>query len=313
MEISIVVPVYNDEHNLHELKNRIFEQVSVLATSFELIFINDFSKDTSIDVIKELCTSNNNIEYIDFSRNFGQQIAITAGLAKAKGKYIVIMDSDLQDPPELIPKLYDKIKEGYEVVYAKRADRKGENFFKKSSAHLFYRLINKLTNVDLPVDVGEFRIIHKKVAKVLLQMPEREKYLRGQIAWIGFKQTHVLFNREKRHSGSSNYSIWALFKMAMNGITSFSNFPLKLASFIGFTVSLVAFVLMLYTLYSRFITGNYVPGWASLMMSVLFIGGIQLISIGIIGEYIGRMSENIRQRPLYIIKESSYELDEESD
>lgn len=270
-----------------------------------MIFINDGSRDKSIQLVRELAAKNTFVKFIDFSRNFGHQIAVTAGIDYSSGEYIVIIDADLQDPPELIPVMYEKMKEGYEVVYARRRKRAGESYMKKITAKVFYRILAKLTSVDIPVDTGDFRIMHRKVAEVLMKMSEQQKFLRGQIAWIGFNQTYIEYDREERFAGDTGYPYKKMIRFALDGITSFSNVPLKFATFTGFIVSGITFIMALYALYSRFISKQYVPGWTSLMLAVLFIGGVQLISIGIIGEYISRLGSNIRNRPLYIIKDSN--------
>jgi dolichol-phosphate mannosyltransferase len=218
---------------------------------------------------------------------------------------VVIIDADLQDPPELIKDLYVKLKEGYDVVYAKRKTRQGESYMKKTTAKLFYRILSKITSINIPLDTGDFRIISRKVVEILNKMPEQHKFLRGQISWVGFKQTFIEYDRAERIAGETGYTYRKMIRFALDGITSFSNFPLKFATATGFLFSIVSFFIMLYTLYSRFITRDYQPGWASLMITILFIGGIQLIGIGIIGEYISRLSDNVRNRPLYIIDESN--------
>ena len=217
------------------------------------------------------------------------------------------MDSDFQDPPSLIIDLCNKINEGYDVVYAKRKSRKGESIFKKLTAKIFYRILRLITKCNIPIDAGDFRVFNRKVANILCQMPEQQKFIRGQIAWIGFRQTFIEFDRPNRKGGKSGYPIGKMLKFALDGITSFSDFPLKFATYLGFLVSFVAFVLMLWALYQRLVVKEYVQGWTSLILSVLFIGGIQLISIGIIGEYIGRIGSNVRKRPLYIINDTNCE------
>lgn len=309
MEISIIIPIYNEELNLKLMYDRLYKVILTMNITYEFIFINDGSIDNSMNIIKELANINRNVKYIDFSRNFGHQIAVSAGLERSKGKSVVIIDADLQDPPELIIDLYEKHKEGYEVVYAKRRSRKGENFMKKWTAKLFYRILGSITSVSIPVDTGDFRLIDRKVVEVLKNMPEQQKFLRGQISWIGFRQVAVEYDRDERHAGKTGYTYKKMIRFALDGITSFSNFPLKFATYTGFIVSFLAFLIMLYALYSRFIIKEYVPGWTSLILSVMFIGGIQLICVGIIGEYIGRLSANIRNRPLYIINETNFEND----
>lgn len=303
--LSIIIPIFNEQPNILLLYERLKAVTQKLEVETEYIFVNDGSRDQSILLIKQLAAANKDVKYIDFSRNFGHQIAVTAGLDRSKGNAIVIIDADLQDPPELIIDLYNKYKEGYEVVYAKRRQRDGETFLKKFTAKTFYRILKKITTIDIPVDTGDFRIIDRKIVDLLKQMPEQHKFLRGQISWIGFNQTFVEYDRQERHGGKTGYTYRKMLRFALDGITSFSNFPLKFATIAGFFVSGITFFIMLYALYSRFILKVYQPGWTSLMISVLFIGGVQLIGIGIIGEYISRMSDNIRKRPLYIVKDTN--------
>jgi dolichol-phosphate mannosyltransferase len=306
MDLSVIIPIYNEEGNIQKLFDRLHGVTEGLGLkNVEFIFVNDGSKDNSIELIKQLASREKTVKYINFSRNIGHQIAVTAGLDKATGDAVVIIDADLQDPPELINDLYKKLRSGYEVVYAKRRSRQGESFMKKFIAKMFYRILAKMTSINIPVDTGDFRIMDKKIIEVLRQMPEQEKFLRGQISWIGFNQTFVEYDRDERASGKTGYTYRKMIRFAMDGITSFSNFPLKFASITGFIVSGISFFMILYALYSRFISKDYVEGWTSLMLAVLFLGGIQLIGIGIIGEYISRMSANVKNRPLYIIRESN--------
>jgi polyisoprenyl-phosphate glycosyltransferase len=305
MEISIVIPVYNEEENIKVLCERIRQAITGLCPEFEIVFINDGSADGSMEQIRELAGKYPEVKYIDFSRNFGHQIAVSAGIDYAKGNAIVIIDADLQDPPELIPELYLKMKEGYEVVYARRKSRKGESYFKKLTARLFYRLLARMTRIKIPVDAGDFRIIDRKIVEVLRQMPEKHKYLRGQISWIGFNQTYIEYERRERNAGKSGYSFRKMLHFALDGITAFSDVPLKIVTFFGLLVSIFAFVVALYALYSRYILKDYVQGWTSLMISVLFIGGVQMIAIGIIGEYLSRMNADVRNRPLYVVKDTN--------
>jgi glycosyltransferase involved in cell wall biosynthesis len=303
MELSIIIPIYNEEGNLNLLYERISKVAASITNDYELIFINDGSRDNSLQMIVSMAVSDQHVRYINFSRNFGHQIAVTAGIDHCSGDAVAIIDADLQDPPELIVELYNKMKEGYQVVYARRRSRSGESFMKKFTAKMFYRILAKITSIKIPVDTGDFRIMHRKIIDVLKQMPEQQKYLRGQIAWAGFKQTYILYDRDERHAGSTGYTYKKMIRFALDGITGFSNLPLKFATIAGFIVSGVTFLVSLYALYARFIAKDYVPGWTSLILAVLFIGGVQLISIGIIGEYMSRMSANVRNRPLYIVDE----------
>ena len=304
-DLSIIIPVYNEESNVNLLYDRLTKVVLALGLSYEFIFINDGSKDKTIALVKNLVKKDKHIKYIDFSRNFGHQIAVTAGLDLSMGKAVVIIDADLQDPPELIKDLYEKMQEGYEVVYAKRRKRDGESFMKKFTARTFYRILKSITSVEIPVDTGDFRIMDRKVVNVLKNMPEHHRFIRGQISWIGFNQTFVEYDREERFAGETGYTYRKMIKFALDGITAFSDFPLRLATFMGFMVSGIAFFVLLYALYMRLIVENYVPGWTSVITSVLFLGGVQLITIGIIGEYISRINTEAKRRPLYIVKDTN--------
>lgn len=303
--LSVIIPVYNEEQNLPLILERLLGVVQDLGSSCEFIYVNDGSTDASMRIIAEQTKADQRVKFVNLSRNFGHQVAVMAGLEYSSGDRVVIIDADLQDPPELISELWAKMDQGFDVVYAKRKARKGDGAMKKLTAKIFYRILNRLTNVEIPVDTGDFRMITRRVVEALECMPEREKYLRGQIAWVGFDQTYVEYDRDARATGDTGYSVGKMFSLALDAITSFSNFPLRFATISGFVVSFISFLLMLYALYSRFVLREYEPGWTSLMLSILFIGGIQLISVGIIGEYLGRVGANVRQRPLYIVKETN--------
>ncbi|MDX1461764.1 MAG: glycosyltransferase family 2 protein [Marinirhabdus sp.] len=303
--LTIVVPIFNEEGNIATLYQRLQAAAVEITESYEFIFVNDGSSDHSLDELVKLTAKDNRVFYLNFSRNFGHQIAVTAGLNHANGEAVVIIDGDLQDPPELIPELYAKYKEGYDVVYAKRLKRKGENFFKKFTAKVFYRVLKYSTSVEIPLDTGDFRLIDKKVVACLNQMPEQNKFIRGQIAWLGFKQTEVLYNRDSRQEGKTGYTLGKMLRFAMDGITGFSDKPLLYVSRLGFIISFVAFLIIIYAIYSHYVLDRTITGWTSLIVSFMFIGGIQLISIGVIGEYISRMNRNILKRPLYIVESSN--------
>lgn len=303
--ISVVIPVYNEAQNIEMLYTRLTQVLDKLNLSREFIFVNDGSHDQSEAILKQMSARNSEVKYINLSRNFGHQVAVSAGLDYTSGDKVIIIDADGQDPPEIIEKMYLKSLEGFEVVYARRINRKGESWMKRWTAKWFYRLINKITQVAIPLDTGDFRIIDRKVVEQLRIMPEKHKFLRGQIAWIGFNQTAVEFERDERHGGSTGYSYRKMIRFALDGITSFSNWPLRLATISGFVFAFIGFILIAYTLYSRFIIERYEPGWASQMVTIIFLGGIQLIGIGIIGEYISRMNDNLRNRPLYIVRDSN--------
>ena len=304
-DISVIVPIYNEQGTIPELYQRLSQAVQQVSPNYELIFVNDGSKDHSLWELLKLSEADEKVFYLNFSRNFGHQIAVSAGLDACQGRAVVIIDGDLQDPPELIPELYRKYQEGYEVVYARREQRAGEGWFKKLSAKLFYRLLKSITSIDIPLDTGDFRLIDHKVVHYLRLMPEQNKFLRGQIAWIGFKQTEVRFNRDKRKYGQTNYPLSKMLRFALDGITSFSDLPLKLATQLGFLLSICSFLIILYALYSHFVLARTISGWTSIIISSMAIGGVQLITLGIIGEYISRINKNILNRPLYIIEKSN--------
>ena len=310
--LSVVIPIYNEEQIIDELYQRLAKSVSEVTSSFELIFVNDGSSDNSLLELIRLSEQHKQVYYINFSRNFGHQIAVTAGLDACRGEAVVIIDGDLQDPSGLIPKIYKKHKEGFEVVYAKRNKRQGETFFKKTTAKLFYRLLKRMTSTEIPVDTGDFRLIDQKVVRYLRKMPEQNKFLRGQIAWLGFKQTHVLYDRDSRKAGETGYTFSKMFQFAMDGITGFSDKPLAFVSRIGFFISFISFLIILYAVYAHFVMDETITGWTSLIVSIMFIGGIQLISVGVIGEYISRINKNVRDRPLYIVAETNIKNPEDA-
>lgn len=309
-DLSVIIPVYNEESNLRELYQRLVAVCRQLELSYEFVFVNDGSTDQSQQAIQEIAALDPGVKFITFSRNFGHQVAVSAGIDHAFAKYIAIIDADLQDPPEAIAALYHRLNEGFDVVYARRRKRKGESFMKKATAKAFYRILWRITSVDIPVDTGDFRIMKGKVADILRKMPEQHKFIRGQIAWAGFKQSYVEYDRMERKNGKTGYSYAKMTRFASDGITSFSDLPLKLVTWSGFFVAFIAFVVSIYSLYSKFVLGGAVPGWASLMISLLFLGGVQLISLGIMGEYISRIASNVRNRPLYVIDESNFSDDQ---
>jgi dolichol-phosphate mannosyltransferase len=307
MEISTIVPAYNEEKNIPLIYERLTQTLSQITNDYEIIFVNDCSKDNTLETIKTIAQQDSHIKYISFSRNFGHQIAVSAGLDLCKGNAVVIIDCDLQDPPELILEMYEKYKEGYKVVYAKRLTREGETWFKKITAKMFYRILAAMTSIEIPIDVGDFRLIDNVVVKHLRNMPEKSKYLRGQISWIGYKQTFVEYHRDSRIYGKTNYPLKKMLRLAFDGITAFSDKPLKMASAICIISAIISLLAIVYALLSHFIFDSAVSGWTSLIISILFIGGVQLITIGIIGEYIARINNDVRNRPLYIIEEQNIE------
>lgn len=307
MEISAIIPSYNEQDNVGIMYERMTKTLSKISPDYEIIYINDCSKDQTLLRIKELAAKDTHVKYLSFSRNFGHQIAVSAGLDYCSGKAVVIIDGDLQDPPELIEQMYEKYKEGYKVVYARRTSREGETWFKKATAKIFYRLLASMTSIDIPVDVGDFRLIDQVIVKHLRNMPEKSKYIRGQISWIGYKQTFVNYHRDARIYGKTNYPLKKMLRFALDGITAFSDKPLKIASGLGIVAAIVSLLALVYALVAHFCFNSTITGWTSLILSVLFIGGVQLITIGIIGEYIARINNDVRNRPLYILEENNME------
>lgn len=303
--ISVILPIFNEENNIQPVYDRLVKSLEHTAENFELLYVNDGSRDRSLELIVELSRKDQRVKFLSFSRNFGHQVAISAGVDYCSGDKVVFIDADGQDPPELIPKMLNTLKEGFEVVYARRTARKGESTMKLLTAKWFYRILGSITQINIPMDTGDFRMIGPRATSVLRNMPEQNKFFRGQIAWMGFRQTHIDYERDERLSGNTGYSYARMIRFALDGITSFSDVPLKLATIGGFFCAGIGFLLILYTLYARYVTQVYQPGWASLMITIVFLGGIQLIGIGIIGEYISRINQNVRQRPLYIVEQSN--------
>ena len=306
-DLSIVVPVYNEEKSIRLMYDRLLASITVISNNFEIIFVNDGSIDNSFLELVKLSKEDERVKYINFSRNFGHQIAVTAGLDYSKGTAVVIIDGDLQDPPEVIPEMYAMYKEGFEVVYGQRLKRKGDNFFKKITAKYFYRILKKITSINIPLDTGDFRLIDQKIVKDLKNMPEQNKFLRGQIAWLGYRQTSVFFERDERKFGETGYPFSKMLKFALDGITGFSDVPLQFVTKTGIFISFISFLVILYAIFSHFILERTITGWTSLIISSMFIGGVQLISVGIIGEYISRINKNVQSRPLYIVSETNIE------
>lgn len=301
--LSIVVPVYNEQEVIDETYKRLCAVFADIDMNIEYIFINDGSKDDTYFCLKKIAESSNQVKVINFARNFGHQIAITAGMDYAAGDAVVIIDADLQDPPEVILQMVEKWKEGFDVVYGKRLKRQGETFFKKFTARAFYRFLDSMTDVKLPVDVGDFRLIDRKVCDAMKMLPERSRYVRGLVSWVGFKQTSVEYVREKRFAGETKYPFKKMLKLANDGIISFSYKPLKLATFFGIIVSILSFIYLIVVLFQKLFNHNIVAGWASSMAVSLFFNGVMLIVIGIMGEYVGRIYEEVKARPLYIVRE----------
>lgn len=300
---SVIVPVYNEEEVIDESYKRLINVLNNLDGTFELIYINDGSRDASEQKILNIIKNDQNVRLINFSRNFGHQSAISAGMDFAKGNAVIVIDADLQDPPEVIPEMIKKWKEGYEVVYGKRKKRTGETVFKKATASMFYRLLRKLTDVDIPIDAGDFRLIDRKVCDAMKSLKERNRYIRGLVSWVGYKQTFVEYDRDKRFAGETKYPLKRMVKLAADGITSFSHKPLKLAISFGFFLALLSFIYMLVVVYQRIFTNTTITGWSSTIIIILFTQGVVLMVLGLIGEYIGRIYDEIKERPVYIVDE----------
>lgn len=301
---SIVAPIYNEIDNIPEFYRRIKEVMDSNGEEWELVLVDDGSTDGSTDKIRELAASDKRVRPVIFARNFGHQIAITAGWDYARGEAVVIIDADLQDPPEVILDLAQKWKEGYEVVYAVRVEREGESWFKVWTASLFYRLIYRITDVKIPLDTGDFRLMDRKVVDVIKSMRERHRFPRGMSAWVGFKQVGVDYKRAARHAGVTKYPFKKMFKLALNAITGFSYFPLQVATYIGFFSAGLAILTIPVVVIMRITGSQAFFGQATTLIAVLFLGGVQLISLGILGEYIGRIYDEAKGRPLYIVREA---------
>lgn len=300
---SVVIPIFNEEENIPVLYKRLIDVFKGIEGNYEIIFVDDGSYDSSWHLLNKIYKNNSHVKIFKFSRNFGHQIAISAGIDAAQGDAVITMDGDLQDPPELIPKLIEKWKEGYQVVYAMRKARKGEKFLKKGVAGIFYRLLRGLSEIKIPMHTGDYRLMDKNIAVKLKGLKEHYRFIRGLTSWMGFKQTGVEFVREPRYKGKVKYSFWKLLRLALNGIISFSIKPLQVATFMGFATSIFAFFYAVWAIFSRFLLNKIVPGWTLPVVIVLFLGGVQLITLGIIGEYIGRIYGEVKGRPLYIIEE----------
>jgi len=301
---SIVAPIYNELENISELYRRVSEVMNSTGEPWELVLVDDGSTDGSTDAIRALAREDDCVRPVIFARNFGHQIAITAGWDYARGDAVVIIDADLQDPPELILDMAKKWKEGYEVVYAVRAEREGESWFKIWTASLFYRLIYFITDVKIPLDTGDFRLMDRKVVNVLKDMRERHRFPRGMSAWVGFKQIGVEYKRAARKAGETKYPFRKMFRLALNAITSFSYFPLQVATFFGFASAGIAIIAIPVVVALRLLGSQFFEGQTTTLISVLFLGGVQLISLGILGEYVGRLYDEAKGRPLYIVREA---------
>src|SRR5512138_2356851 len=301
---SIVAPIYNELENLPQLYRRIKDVMDSTGEPWELVLVDDGSTDGSTEAICQLAKQDKRVRPVIFARNFGHQIAITAGWDYARGDAVVIIDADLQDPPEVILEMAKKWKEGYEVVYAIRAERQGESWFKLWTSSIFYRIIYRITDVKIPLDTGDFRLMDRKVVEVLKQMRERHRFPRGMSAWVGFKQIGINYKRAARVAGETKYPFRKMFRLALNAVTGFSYFPLQVATYFGFASAGLAILAMPVVIYLRISGSQAFFGQASTLLAVLFLGGVQLISLGILGEYVGRLYDEAKGRPLYIVREA---------
>lgn len=299
MLLSVIVPLYNEEEIVAKTFQVLEEELK--NVEHELIFVNDGSKDKTREILESLLPSTPYNKLVNFSRNFGHQAAFSAGLDKATGEAVVIIDGDLQDPPSLIHEMLEKWREGYQVVYAQRNKRAGETIFKKFTAFAFYRLIGKLTSIDIPPDTGDYRLMDRCVVDQLKNLPERSRFLRGLVCWVGFKKIGVKYDRAERSAGTSKYPLKKMVRLALDGITGFSSSPLKISFYMGIFATLVGFGVFVWSIIEKIMSpATTVPGWASLMTVIVFFSGVQLMTIGILGEYIGRIYDEVKQRPLYI-------------
>lgn len=300
--ISIVVPCFNEAEVIAETVKQLDKFCDeVVDLQVEIIFVDDGSRDETRLLIEDFFKTNSRINLICLARNFGHQVAITAGIDVAQGDAVIIIDADLQDPPEVMHAMIEKWREGFDVVYGMRADRRGESFFKLTTAKVFYRLLNWISDISIPMDTGDFRLMSRPVVDVLCSMPERDRFVRGMVSWVGFRQTALPYKREPRFAGESKYPLKKMLSFATDGILSFSIKPLRLSVSLGMTCAGIAFMGILYALVLRIFTNIWVEGWTALMIAVLFIGGVQLISVGILGEYIGRIYNEVKRRPLYVV------------
>jgi len=304
MLVSVIVPCYNEEQVIVETNRELVATLAAIpGIDFEIIYVDDGSRDATADMLHAIHAADSHVRVVLLSRNFGHQLAVSAGLEHAAGDAAVIIDADLQDPPAVIPEMIERWRDGYDVVYGVRGVRAGETVFKRWTARAFYRLINRISEIEIPLDVGDFRLLDRKVVDVLLAMPERDRFLRGLVSWIGFRQVAVLYNRAPRRAGQSKYPLMKMVRFAVDSVISFSFAPLRLAIWGGFIALGASFVGIVYALVIRLYTTDWVKGWASIFTAVLFLGGVQLITLGIVGEYVGRIYAEVKLRPLFVVRE----------
>lgn len=302
-ELSIIVPLYCEESNINYLFERLETVAHNLRVTYEIVCVDDGSKDSTLLRLIDHHKRNPAIKVVALARNFGKELALTAGIDYSQGQAVVPIDADLQDPPECIQALMEKWREGYDVVYAKRRTRAGESWLKKLSANGFYRVIARMSQVPIPQDTGDFRLMDRQVVDALKQLPERTRFMKGLFAWVGYRQTFIIYDRDARHSGDTKWNYWKLWNFAIDGIVSFSSTPLRVWAYLGVIISIISFIYASFLVLRTLVLGIDVPGYASLMVAILFLGGVQLVSLGIIGEYLGRVYEEVKQRPLYLVRE----------
>ncbi len=302
--LSVVVPCHNEQDNVGPLLERLIPVLSELGSDFEVILVDDGSQDQTLERLREAHENNGQVKYLSMSRNFGHEAASTAGLRHAVGEAVVLMDADLQDPPEVIVELVEQWREGYEVVFATRTDRAGEGWLKRLTSAVFYRVLRKIVNFDFPTDTGDFRLMTRPVVEGFLRMPERNRFVRGMVAWTGFRSTSVEYTRDARQSGQTNYDYGKLIVLALDALTGFSAVPIRLVSLFGFLVTGLSAIGTLWIVFSKLVLGIPIPGYAFLVTGVLFLGGVQILMLGMIGEYVGRIYVETQRRPLYLVRES---------
>ncbi len=303
IDCSLVIPVFDEAEILPILHERLTAVMARAGVSYEILLVNDGSRDGSWEIMTELASRDAHVCAVNLSRNHGHQLAITAGIDHARGEAVVVMDADLQDPPEVVLEMLERFRQGYDVVYGQRVRRHGETVFKRATAAMFYRIVRALTSVDLPVDTGDFRLMSRRAVNALRQLRERNRFVRGMVAWVGFRQTAVLYERAPRAAGETKYPLWKMVRFANDAIFSFSFAPLRIASAVGLIVSATSFMFAAFAVYAHLFTTRSLPGWTSLMVGVVFLGGVQLVCLGIIGEYLGRVYDEVKGRPLYLVQE----------
>lgn len=302
--VSVVIPCFNEEESIHATHLRLTEVLAGIdGHSHEIVYVDDGSRDQTPALLRDIQAGDPHVRVVHLSRNFGHQFAVTAGLAHADGDAVVIMDADLQDPPEIVPQMLALWSQGYEVVYGVRTDREGETAFKLLTARLFYRLIRRLSDTEIPLDTGDFRLLDRRVVEAIVAMPERDRFIRGMVSWVGFRQIGCPYRRAPRFAGTTKYPLARMAKFAVDGVLSFSIKPLRLSTWMGFLSAGLALLGILYALVLRLFTSIWVTGWTALIIAILFLGGVQLISLGIIGEYLGRLYGEAKRRPLFLVRE----------